>query len=108
MGAAAEIRPGSDGRWSIFENGELRAYYPPGAVRLSVVWKAEVLLDEQRVGSAGSLSPERIIEIIQSDLHRKGVAMDLPTDPLNNTEWGALAYRTYTPAARAAAPREYG
>jgi hypothetical protein len=105
MSAAAEIRPRSDGHWSIVENGEERACYAPGAVRLSVLWKAEVLLDDRRVGRAGSLSPERVVEIIQSDLHRRGVAMTLPADPLADTEWIALSYRTYTCAARAASPK---
>lgn len=108
MSAAAEIRPGSDGHWSIFENGEQRACYPPDAVRLSVLWKAEVLLDDPHVTGASRLTPERIIEIIQSDLHRKGVAMTLPTDPLTNTEWIARVCRAYTRAAKAAPPEAYG
>lgn len=96
ISAVAEIRPGSGGHWSIYENGERRACYSPGAVRLSVLWKADVHGDDQRGARAGSLSPERIIEVMQGDMRRKGVAMALPTNPLTNTEWIALACRTYT------------
>ena len=104
ISAVAEIRPESSGHWSIFENAERRACYPPGAVRLSVLWKADVHYDDQRVASAGSLSPERIVKVIQGDLCRKGVAVALPTDPLTNSDWIALANRTYTHTNTAIAP----
>ena len=97
-------RPESGGHWSIYENGERRACYSPAAVRLSVLWKADVHYDDQRVARAGSLSPERIIGVIQGDLRRKGVAVAVPTDPLTNSDWIALACRTYTRANTAIAP----
>ncbi len=104
MSAVAQIRPASDGSWSIFERNELRAHYPPDTVRLSVLWKAEAIFTGQRYTREGSLSPERIIATLQSDLRHKGVVAELPSDPLNDIEWVTLVYQTYTRAAKAAAP----
>jgi hypothetical protein len=42
MSANAEIWLDPDGGWSIFDQNECRARYPKEAVRLSVVWKADV------------------------------------------------------------------
>jgi hypothetical protein len=48
MGATAVIRP-ADAGWEIIENQELR--YPREAVRLSVLWKAEAVCEEQRANA---------------------------------------------------------
>jgi hypothetical protein len=93
MSAAAEIRPASDGSWSIHENGEIRARYAPGVVRLSVLWKAEVFADEH--ASAGTLSVESVLEIFRNDLRRRAVEFEEPSDPLTNTEWTGLVYQVY-------------
>jgi hypothetical protein len=42
MTAAAELRAVGGDRWAIVENGEVRATYPCNAVRLSLVWKADL------------------------------------------------------------------
>ena len=42
MTAAAELRAVGDDTWAIVENGEVQATYPFNAVRLSLVWKANL------------------------------------------------------------------
>jgi hypothetical protein len=42
MTAAAELRAFGGGTWAIVESGEVRATYPFNAVRLSLVWKADL------------------------------------------------------------------
>jgi hypothetical protein len=54
ISASAQIQPAGDGTWEIVENGELRATYPDRAVRLSLVWKAEVRDRELKKRQSGS------------------------------------------------------
>jgi hypothetical protein len=106
MSAAAVIRP-ADAGWEIIENEALRARYPQEAVRLSVLWKAEAVCKEQRAACGDDLNPSRIVELLQCDLHRRGMAITLPEDPLADVEWIAAVYGIYTRTAKAAAPREH-
>lgn len=47
MTDAAEILPAGDGgAWAIVENMEPRATYPSKIIRLSLVWKADVEIEE--------------------------------------------------------------
>jgi hypothetical protein len=101
--AAAQIRPAPDGGWAIVENGDTVAKYPPGNVRLSVLWKAEVFADEvaEAAASADMLTFDRVMDILITDLRRRKVAFTEPDDPLKDDGWIAFLRQTYytTPAA---------
>jgi len=84
MSASAEIEPDGNGNWTVLENGEVRAVYPSRALRFSILWKAEVQNGDSR---PENLSLDRIMEIFTADLHHRGVAFHVPSDPLANTEW---------------------
>jgi len=99
MTAAAEILR-TDGGWSIREHGEIVASYSTDAVRLSVLWKAEVFGDEDEAALADPLSPARIVEILQHDLHRRRLHIDGSDDPLADAAWIAEVCRTYAIRAR--------
>jgi hypothetical protein len=86
MTAAAEIRPIGDGNWAIVENGETRATYPSSAIRLSLVWKADIE-PETRVEV---LALDRVMSIFIADLRRRGADFHVPADPLSDKEWMAL------------------
>src|SRR5216684_8939429 len=86
MSAAAEIHPVSNGNWAIVENGETRATYPSNAVRLSLVWKADL----ETEASFESLTPDRVMSIFTADLHHRNVDFRLPTNPLSDEVWMAL------------------
>jgi hypothetical protein len=79
ISASAQIQPAGDGDWAIVENGEVRAAYPNRAIRLSLVWKAEVrdreLKDDTRYGES--------------------VGFDVPSNPLADAAWLPLLQRTY-------------
>jgi hypothetical protein len=92
ISAAAQIQLAGDGNWAIVENGELRATYPDRAIRLSVVWKAEVR-DKELKGDI--LSLDRVMAIFAADLRRRSVDFDMPADPLADAAWLLLLQRTY-------------
>jgi hypothetical protein len=91
MSAAAEIHPVGDGNWAIVENGETRATYPSDAIRLSLVWKAD--LDAE--ASFESLTLDRVMSIFTADLRRRSSDFRVPADPLADVEWVALLDRIY-------------
>lgn len=92
MSASAMIQPDGEGNWTILENGEVRATYPCKAIRLSVLWKAEV---RDRRSSTDDLTLDRIMAIFTEDLCHRGVAYHLPSNPLADTEWILLLQRIY-------------
>ena len=92
ISASAEIQPAGEGDWAIVENGEVRAAYPDRVIRLSLVWKAEVRDRELK----DVLSLDRIMAIFTTDLRRRSVGFDMPSNPLADAAWLLLLQRTYT------------
>jgi hypothetical protein len=95
ISASAQIQPAGDGNWAIVESGEVRATYPDGAVRLSLLWKAEV---RDRELKDDNLDLDRIMAIFTADLRRQGVDFDVPADP-SDTAWLLLLQRVYADSA---------
>jgi hypothetical protein len=92
ISSAAQIQPAGDCGWAIVEDGEVRAAYPDRAVRLSLVWKAEVRDRELR---DDILSLDRVMAIFTADLRRRSVGFDVPSNPLADDAWLLLLQRTY-------------
>jgi len=92
MSGSAHIQPDGDGGWAILENGEIRATYPSHAIRLSVLWKAEV---RDRAFSIDNLTLDRIMAIFTADLRHRSVDFQVPSDPLADTAWILLLQRIY-------------
>jgi hypothetical protein len=92
MSAAAHIEPDGHDNWAILENGEVRGSYPSHAIRLSVLWKAEV---RDRELSADSLTLDHIMAIFTANLRHRGVDFQMPPDPLADTPWILLLQRVY-------------
>jgi hypothetical protein len=92
MSALAHIQPDGDGRWSILENGEVRATYSSHAIRLSVVWKAAV---QGRASNTDDLTLDRIMEIFTADLRHRSVDFQMPSDPLADAAWILLLQQIY-------------
>jgi hypothetical protein len=95
--AAAQIYAVPNGGWTIMENGNTVATYPPGSVRLSVLWKAEVFADEaaEAAASADMLTLGRVMDILSTDLRKRGIDFREPTDPLKDDGWFTLLLQTY-------------
>jgi hypothetical protein len=83
MTAAAELRAVGADTWAIVENGEVRATYPFNAVRLSLVWKADL----EREADSESLDLDRVMSIFVADLGRRKVDFRVPGDPLSDKTW---------------------
>jgi len=99
ISACAQIQPDGSDSWTIIENGEVRATYPAHAIRLSLVWKAEVRNKESR---AGDLTLDRIMAIFMVDLRHRGVEFRVQSDPLTDTAWILLLHQTYPDPANSA------
>ncbi|HJU11665.1 MAG TPA: hypothetical protein VJ728_12350, partial [Candidatus Binataceae bacterium] len=91
MTAAAELRAGDRGTWAIVEDGEVRAAYPSNAVRLSLVWKADLDPEANRE----SLDLDRVMSIFVADLRKRGVDFRVPADPLSDKGWMATLDSVY-------------
>ena len=89
--SAAEIRPVGSAAWEITENGETRATYPSGAIRLSLVWKAIRKSD----ADSELLTLDRVMSVFIADLRRRSIDFRIPGDPLSDNEWVALLDRVY-------------
>ena len=92
ISASAQIQPAGEGDWAIVENGEVRAAYPDRAIRLSLVWKAEV---RDRELKDDILNLDRVMAIFTADLRRRCVGFDMPSNPLAGAAWLLLLQRTY-------------
>ena len=71
LSAAARISHLADGGWIISDTGTSPIRYADRDIRISILWKAQVRPDSES-GAAAPLSPELIVEIISSDLTRRG------------------------------------
>jgi hypothetical protein len=89
---SAQIQPDKDGNRSILENGEIRSTYPSRAIRFSILWKAAI---GDRQANADDLTLDRIMAIFTTDLRRRSVEFQVPSDPLADTTWILLLQRIY-------------
>ena len=91
MTAAAELRAVGGDTWAIVENGEVRATYPFNAVRLSLVWKANL----ESEGKSESLNLDCVMSIFVADLRMRKVDFRVPGDPLSDKTWIATLDSVY-------------
>jgi hypothetical protein len=104
MTAGAIIRRLHDTSWAIFEGDELRARYPAEQVRLSVLWKAEVVLPGR--SSDDALDEDRIATIFRDDLHARGIEAAESSSLFTDAAWIALLEETYGDGDIASRARE--
>jgi hypothetical protein len=89
--AAAELRVLAGDTWAIIENGEVRATYPFNAVRLSLVWKANV----EPGADSESLDLDQVMSIFIADLRKRNVDFRAPAEPLSDKTWIATLDSVY-------------
>lgn len=94
LSAAADISHRADGSWIISDPGTSPIPYDDRAIRISILWKAQVRPDPES-GAADPLSPELIAEIISSDLTRRGVPAPRRVRSLSDQGWLDLVHSTY-------------
>jgi len=85
--------------WVIRSDGETIARYATEQLRLLVHWDAELYTDladlKRHVDHLDDLTTDRVFEIFVRDLQRRGVAFELPSDPLRDPGFIALLATTY-------------
>lgn len=84
------------------ENGEVRATYPFSAVRLSLVWKANLELE----ANSESLNLDRVMSTFIADLRERKVDFRVPGDPLSDKTWIATLNSVYGTGPDEADPKE--
>ena len=84
------------------ENDEVRATYPFNAVRLSLVWKANLEVE----ANSESLNLDRVMSIFIADLRKRKVDFRVPADPLPDKTWIATLDSVYGTVPDAADPKE--
>lgn len=104
MTANAEIRLDANGGWSIFDQNECRARYPKEAVRLSVVWKADVQSEGASSVELDPLTAPHIFQILQHDLRQRGLPCSGDVASLQDPQWIERVYRLYLGLAKLRAP----
>jgi hypothetical protein len=102
MTGAAELRAVGSDTWAIVENGEVRATYPFNAVRLSLVWKANL----ETEADSESLNLDRVMNIFVADLRKLKVDFCVPGDPLSDKTWITALDSAYGAVPDAADPKE--
>jgi hypothetical protein len=93
MTAGAIIRRLHDTSWAIFEGDVRRARYPAEQVRLSVLWKAEVVLPGRSNDDA--LNEDRIATIFRDDLYAREINVAESSSLFTDAAWIALLDETY-------------
>ena len=92
LSPSAQIERRGDGDWAILENGAVCATYPGPAIRLSIVWKAEIRASD---ADLDPLTPERVVATFAADLRARGVHAATPSQPLADTDWILTLQRAY-------------
>jgi hypothetical protein len=99
FGIRAELHLQADGSAAVVEGGERRWHYAPGALRLSLLWKAHSFADERDAAvfdeRSDDLDAERVLGVFADDLARRGIAVAEPSHPFRDPAWLAAIARAY-------------
>jgi hypothetical protein len=95
---AAQIHHDSVGQWTITDTGGTVCGYPEERVRISILWKAQVLTETV----VHALTPEQIVDSITRDLvRRKAQVPTAATEPTRDDAWIEAVHRAYYPTVAA-------
>ena len=96
----AQLCAADDGGWLIVDgHGDALHRYPPGTVRVSLLWKAivsegdlhDASLDEQRDG----LTVDQVVEVFVRDLDGRGLPITRPRDAFLDRDWQQALWEAY-------------
>ena len=92
-------------RWQIRTGDAVIARYTTDQLRLLVHWDAELYSDladlKKHVDHLDDLTPDRVFETFVADLRAKGIAFEVPSDPMRDPGFIALLAKTYDVAPSA-------
>jgi hypothetical protein len=90
----------STDEWAITTDGAVIRRYKPEEMRLLVHWNAEVFADrdelERNNDRSQDLSIDTVFDRLLSDLGRRGIQVDDPTDPLHDSDLIRVLTDTYS------------
>jgi hypothetical protein len=91
--------PDDPDQWQIRTGDEVIARYATDELRLLVHWDAELYTDladlKRHIDHLDDLAPDRVFETFLTDLRAKGVAFDVPSDPMHDPRFVEILARTY-------------
>ena len=89
------------GGWEMRDGDQVLMAFAPGAMRISVLWKAHVFTDHAHLASFEderlNLTLNQVVDTYTADLARRGIVADVPADPLSDNAWRELLQRVYSP-----------
>jgi hypothetical protein len=93
-----------DGGWQMRDGDEVLLDFPPGAMRISVLWKAHVFTDAAHLASFEderlNLSLDQVVDTYLADLRARGEPARAPSDACADEGWRDLLQRVYAPPVR--------
>jgi hypothetical protein len=93
-----------DDIWEIRDGDRIVLPLLSSQLRISLLWKAYVFLDESHAASFEKremdLDLDQIVDIYMDDLSKRGVKVSRPIDPFTDDAWQAVLDRTYSPYVR--------
>lgn len=89
----AKIHHGPVDHWTITDTGRTVCAYPDQEVRISILWKAQVLTGTV----VPALTSEQIVDVITRDLATREVEVPTATEPISDDAWIDVVHRTYYP-----------
>ena len=96
---SASITHRAGGEWEVFDGGHLLRAYPDGDVRISILWKAQVVMpDEEQPRSP--LSLDRVTSILNEDMAAREVNVRISMFPPMTDAWIDLVHETYYPVVK--------
>jgi hypothetical protein len=93
----ARIFHDDTGRWRIIDHDRIVCTYPEADVRISILWKAQVITET----ATTPLTTARIAEVITVDLTARGIETPATSDPTTDSAWIDVVHATYYPATAA-------
>ena len=98
MTVDAELVVDDDG-WHVVDRGRSIAQFPFDAARISVSWKAYVFADDAEVERvdrhSDDLDSKRVCAMLEADLRRRGVDLEVADDPLSDSVFIAALTDAY-------------
>ncbi len=89
--------------WEMREFGAVRRRFGADEVRISILWKAYAFKDAAAAAvfdaHTDDLTAEIIVDVFADDLRARGIAFNLPLNPLEDRGFRDMLLATYPPAA---------
>jgi len=93
------VDPTVEGGWRIETFGEVTQQIPPEEIRLLVHWGARVFIDmddlKRTFDHTDDITHDQALNILVSDLRKKNVAFEMPSDPMSDRAFIGMLSQVY-------------